>query len=368
MLARSPSRGCSPTRSGSSLTAHRRRARRRVHDRHAGAHRHDRARASTRSSPTSTATSTPSCARASRSTTAVRQRRSGRRSVPSRWCRPSPAVDGVAAPRDRCPASARCSTGRRAARCRPTGRPPSGSTGSTTLRAATSRRSEAQPPAAADEIVLDDAAADHGDFARRRHGARSCSAGRHPDAFTVVGDREVRRRSDSLARRHRRAASPPRPRRRSCRRPASSTGSTSPAEPGVGQQTSCVAPIARGAARRHRGHHRRRVHRGAARTPSQQAVGDLQHVPAGVRLHRPVRRLVHHLQHVLDHRGPAHPRAGLLRAIGASRRQVLGSVLVEAVVVGPRCVGARARAGRPRRHRAARPCCGVRLRAPSGAR
>ena len=32
----------------------------------------------------------------------------------------------------------------------------------------------------------------------------------------------------------------------------------------------------------------------------------LQHLPAGLRLHRPVRRHVHHLQHLLDRRRPAH--------------------------------------------------------------
>ena len=47
-----------------------------------------------------------------------------------------------------------------------------------------------------------------------------------------------------------------------------------------------------------------------------------------------VRRRVHHLQHVLDHRGPAHPERALLRALGAGRRQVLGSVVLEAIIVG----------------------------------
>jgi putative ABC transport system permease protein len=36
----------------------------------------------------------------------------------------------------------------------------------------------------------------------------------------------------------------------------------------------------------------------------------LLHRPAGLRLHLPVRRGLHHLQHLLHHRGPAHPGAG----------------------------------------------------------
>ncbi len=65
----------------------------------------------------------------------------------------------------------------------------------------------------------------------------------------------------------------------------------------------------RRAAARHRGHHRRRVHR---REPGRlpEAHRHLQHVPAGLRPDRALRRLVHHLQHVLGHRRPAHPGAG----------------------------------------------------------
>ena len=64
-------------------------------------------------------------------------------------------------------------------------------------------------------------------------------------------------------------------------------------------------------------------------------LGVLQHVPARVRRHRAARRLVHHLQHVLDHRRPAQAaRWRCCARIGAGRRQVLGSVLFEAVLVG----------------------------------
>ena len=44
----------------------------------------------------------------------------------------------------------------------------------------------------------------------------------------------------------------------------------------------------------------------------------LQHVPARLRRHRAARRLVHHLQHLLDHRRPAQPRDG---AAAGDRRQ-----------------------------------------------
>ena len=41
-----------------------------------------------------------------------------------------------------------------------------------------------------------------------------------------------------------------------------------------------------------------------------QALSVLLHRAAGLRLHLPVRRRLHHLQHLLDHRGPAHAGAG----------------------------------------------------------
>ena len=41
-----------------------------------------------------------------------------------------------------------------------------------------------------------------------------------------------------------------------------------------------------------------------------QALGLLQHGAAGLRVHRALRRRVHHPEHVLHHRGPAHARAG----------------------------------------------------------
>ena len=60
----------------------------------------------------------------------------------------------------------------------------------------------------------------------------------------------------------------------------------------------------------------------------------LQHLPAGLRRRRAVRRRVHHLQHVLDHGRAAHQGDGLLRAIGASRRQVLARCCSRPLVVG----------------------------------
>ena len=55
---------------------------------------------------------------------------------------------------------------------------------------------------------------------------------------------------------------------------------------------------------------------------------------AGVRGRRPARRRVHDLQHLLITVAQRTRENALLRAIGASRRQVLASVLVEAFVVG----------------------------------
>ena len=58
------------------------------------------------------------------------------------------------------------------------------------------------------------------------------------------------------------------------------------------------------------------------------------HRPAVVRGGGPAGRRLHHLQHLLDPRRPAHAGVGLLRAIGASRRHLITSVLTEALLVG----------------------------------
>ena len=73
---------------------------------------------------------------------------------------------------------------------------------------------------------------------------------------------------------------------------------------------------------------------GRAPSRSSRASSAPAHVPARVRRHRAVRRRVRHLQHALDHRRPAHPRArdaadpGRLAAAGAA----LG--VLETLVIG----------------------------------
>ena len=59
----------------------------------------------------------------------------------------------------------------------------------------------------------------------------------------------------------------------------------------------------------------------------------LQHVPPGLRLHRPVRRHVHHLQHLLDHHRPAHAGDG---DAPSRRRQPPAGAASGAVGVGHR--------------------------------
>ena len=58
---------------------------------------------------------------------------------------------------------------------------------------------------------------------------------------------------------------------------------------------------------RRRGDHRRPGHRRAEQAEFSRGPELLQHLPAGLRLHRPVRRHLHHLQHLLHRRRPADP-------------------------------------------------------------
>ena len=76
-----------------------------------------------------------------------------------------------------------------------------------------------------------------------------------------------------------------------------------------------------------------------------------QHLPAGVRRHRPVRRLVHHLQHVLDPGGPADPGDGA--DAGHRRRPTAGAGLGARRGGGRRSrrLGRRPRRRRRHRHR-----------------
>ena len=88
----------------------------------------------------------------------------------------------------------------------------------------------------------------------------------------------------------------------------------------------------------------------------QQGLSVLQHPAAGVRRRGPLRRLVHHLQHLLDHRGPA---AEGERAAAGHRRQPAPDPRLAADRVGrhrARRVAARHRARRAHRQAASRRC------------
>ena len=138
-----------------------------------------------------------------------------------------------------------------------------------------------------------------------------------------LGRRRVRR---AVHRRRRPAATSP--------HPASSTRSPFVAADGVSQEHA-DRDIAEVAARRHRGAHRRRRSPRRARSDVKDRHVVLQHVPAGLRRHRPVRRCVHHLQHLLDHRRPAHRRRWRCcgRSAPAAGRSCARCML-EATVVG----------------------------------
>ena len=73
---------------------------------------------------------------------------------------------------------------------------------------------------------------------------------------------------------------------------------------------------------------------------------------ADLRRHRAVRRRLHDLQHVFDHRRPTlRVNWALLRVLGASRRQVFRSVVGEAAITGLTASPDRTRIGGGRRNR-----------------
>ena len=82
-----------------------------------------------------------------------------------------------------------------------------------------------------------------------------------------------------------------------------------------------------------RGRHRADDHRRGSERGKPGAVV-LQHGAAHIRADLAVRRRVHHLQHVLDHRRPADARTCPAAGRRRSRRQVFRSVLTEAAIVG----------------------------------
>ena len=63
-------------------------------------------------------------------------------------------------------------------------------------------------------------------------------------------------------------------------------------------------------------------------------IGVPAELPARLRRHRALRRLVRHRELAVDHDRAAHASSATLRMLGASRRQVLTSIILEALVVG----------------------------------
>ena len=213
---------------------------------------------------------------------------------------------------------------------------------------------EGRAPAADDEVVIDKAApTTAGSRSATRHGARPGPA---PTSSTLVGIAKFGD-ADSPGRRHVRAVHRARRRSGLLGEPGKFDSISVVADDGV-SQNEVVDRIRDGLARAGvEVAHRRGDHRGdPGRHPAGAVV--LQRssccVFAVIALSG---RRVHHLQHLLDHGGPAHPGDGAAAgASGASRRQVAGSVLVEAwsSAWSAPCVGLAARARRGRALKAAR--------------
>ena len=147
---------------------------------------------------------------------------------------------------------------------------------------------------------------------RRQVRLRRRPAGRHPHQGRPHDgsrrrDREVRFAGQpARGRRWRCSIRPPPP--GSSGGPATCRPSGSRPRPASRRPTSC-GPSGPGLPAHTEAITGRRGHQGVAE-PDPAGPVVLQHVPDRVRGDRPVRGVVHHLQHVLDHRGPAHPRDG----------------------------------------------------------
>ena len=211
-------------------------------------------------------------------------------------------------------------------------RPPSAATGSTTTSSTRSTSSRAAPPEADDEVVIDRGSADDGRLRGRRH-APPCSPRPARTPSTVVGIATLRRRRQPRRRHASRCSPPTRPRRCSPSR-ARSTPSRCVAEDGVaaGRAASTASPRRCPTASRsltgaeiteeNQDDHRRGPRRSS--TPSCWSSPSSPCSSASFIIYNTFSILVAQRTREM----------ALLRAIGASRRQVLGSVLLEAVVVG----------------------------------
>ena len=166
---------------------------------------------------------------------------------------------------------------------------------------------EGHGPRAPDEVVIDKKSADDAGYKPGDTVPVVTKAGRND--YHAHRHREVRHRRQPARRDHRRVHARDRVARARHAR-ASSTRSTSRPTPACRRTRSSPtsAPRSKGApdtanvevisGERH--------HQGESEQPEGQPLV-LQHVPAHLRRRRAARRLVHHLQHVLDHRGPARP-------------------------------------------------------------
>ena len=361
MLVMPPSRACSPTSCGCSLTGTVDRARRRVPRRHARADRHACSAPSTTSSPTSTPAPTSSCREAVRRqpTPAPTRDHPSRRTS---WT-PSASVDGVAAaegarerlradrrhrrqadPAGRAPRPSACSVAGGPGPARGAHR--AGRPGADGARRGRDRRrarpARASSPSATGSTVLfqDRPRTVHGGRHRRVRRRATTSAVRR-SALLRPADRPAGARRAPGLRRHRAS------RGADGRRP-----------------TELAARVGRVAARGHRGPHRRGRRQGAADAVEGDA-GLPQHRAARLRRRRPVRR--RRSSSGTPSRCMVAQRTrelALLRAIGATRRQVLRALVAEAAaarVSSPRCVGVAA--GHRRRRGLVGADGGLRLRA-----
>ena len=141
----------------------------------------------------------------------------------------------------------------------------------------------------------------------RRHRHRARQGRHHADDHRRHRQLRRRRRPPRLHGDRRRRRRPP---RRCSPSPAPTTASWSPPTDGI-----TAAELADRDRGRRSARPTSRSLTGEADTADKQADVQggpelLQHVPHGLRLHRPVRRHVHHLQHLLDHRRPAHAGDG----------------------------------------------------------
>ena len=160
---------------------------------------------------------------------------------------------------------------------------------------------------------------------RRRSGPRP---GRGPP---YLGHREVRLGLDDRRRDARRLRPPDRPAALRTRR-ASSTRSPSRRSTGV-SDAQLASEIRTILPRGHSGADRRRAGAGG-REGHDEFISFLRDVPALVRRHRALRRRVRDRELALDHDRAAHPGVRHPADVGASRRQVLRSMLLESLVIG----------------------------------